>query len=247
MSSEKPNVTQALSFGAAADVYERSRPPYPAAAIDWLLPSDARRVLDLGAGTGKLTRLLCARGLDVIAVEPSSGMREQLTRTAPAARVLDGTAEHIPLGEGTVDAVLVAQAWHWVDPRQAVPEVARVLRPGGALGMLWNIRDEREDWVAELGRLMHRHGQNGNAVPDPAVGPPLRSLEHLDIEWRYQLAPGVVVDLVASRSYVLTLPQARRAALLDDVRTLLGTHPSVAGHDLVALPYITHCFRTRRG
>ncbi len=142
---------QAASFGAAAATYERARPSYPDEAIGWLLPPGARRVLDLGAGTGKLTRGLVGRGLGVVAVEPSAGMRDQLARVLPGVTVLAGTAEEIPLADHAVDAVLVAQAWHWVDPARAVPEAARVLAPGGRLGLLWNIRDERADWVAELG------------------------------------------------------------------------------------------------
>ena len=132
----------ATSFGAATRAYERGRPSYPAEALDWLLPDGARRVLDLGAGTGKLTRDLAARGLDVVAVDPSAGMRAELGRVLPDIPVLAGSAEHIPLDAGSVDAVLVAQAWHWVDPKAAVPEIARVLKPGGRLGLLWNVRVE---------------------------------------------------------------------------------------------------------
>src|SRR5580692_7460527 len=106
---------QASSFGAAAATYERGRPPYPPEAVDWLLPDGATRVLDLGAGTGKLTRQLHDRGLDVIAVEPSAGMREELTRAVPGVAAYAGSAEEIPLPGSSVDAVLVAQAWHWVD------------------------------------------------------------------------------------------------------------------------------------
>src|SRR3981081_513120 len=111
------------SFGGGAPAQERVRPSYPEAAIDWLLPPGAARVLDLGAGTGKLTRQLCRRGLGVLAVEPSSGMRGQLATELPDVTLLAGTAEAIPLDDQTVNAVLVAQAWHWVDPALAVPEV----------------------------------------------------------------------------------------------------------------------------
>ncbi len=113
---------------------------------------DARDVLDLGAGTGKLTTRLVERGLDVIAVDPIAEMLDVLRATLPDTPALLGTAEQIPLRDNSVDAVLVAQAWHWFDPERAVAEVARVLRPGGRLGLVWNIRDERLGWVKEFGR-----------------------------------------------------------------------------------------------
>ena len=153
---------QASSFGAVADVYERGRPSYPAEAIDWLVPAHATRVADVGAGTGKLTRQLHERGLDVIAVEPSPGMREQLHRAVPEVPVLAGTGEEIPLAGGAVNAVFVAQAWHWVDPVRAVPEVARVLAPGGRLALLWNRRVEDEEWVAELSTIIGSRGTPGS-------------------------------------------------------------------------------------
>src|SRR4051794_1947800 len=146
----KANADQAASFGLAAREYERGRPGYPEAALDWLLPPDARDVVDLGAGTGKLTRQLAGRNLHVVAVEPSDGMRAELARALPDATALPGAAERIPLPDASADAVLVAQAWHWVDAEAAVPEVVRVLRPGGRLGLLWNLRDETVDWVAAL-------------------------------------------------------------------------------------------------
>ncbi len=242
MSERLPS--RASSFGAAADAYERGRPPYPAEAIDWLLPRDARRVLDLGAGTGKLTRQLHERRLDVVAVEPSAGMRDQLARTLPDVALLEGTAESIPLPDDSVDAVLVAQAWHWVDPVRALPEVARVLTPGGRLGLVWNIRDEREDWVAQLGRTMHRHGEEADGDPAPAVGRPFAPLQRHDVEWGYHLSRAALVDLVASRSYVITLPEPQRTALLADVRELVNAHPALAGAGEIVVPYVTWCYRT---
>jgi SAM-dependent methyltransferase len=210
-----------------------------------LLAGGARRVLDLGAGTGKLTRQLCDRGLDVVAVEPSAGMREQLALAVPEARLLAGTAEHIPLDDRSVDAVLVAQAWHWIDAERALPEVARVLVPGGWLGLLWNIRDDSHDWVAELGRIMHRHGDDDNDDPHPLVGPPFGPLERHDVAWRYRLPPETLLDMVSSRSYVITLPPDDRAAVLADVRQLLAGHPDLAGRDELELPYVTECFRAQ--
>jgi SAM-dependent methyltransferase len=236
---------QANSFGVAAAAYQRGRPPYPAAAVDWLLDRSARRVLDLGAGTGKLTRQLCDRGLHVVAVEPSTGMREQLALAVPEAQLIAGTAEHIPLDDRSVDAVLVAQAWHWIDAELALPEVARVLVPGGWLGLLWNIRDDSHDWVAELSRIMHRHGDDDNDDPHPLVGPPFGPLERHDVAWGYRLAPEALLDMVSSRSYVITLPPDERTAVLAEVRQLLARHPYLAGRQELELPYVTKCFRAR--
>ncbi len=231
---------RAASFGAAVAEYERGRPTYPPEAVDWLLPRSARRVLDLGAGTGKLTGRLVERGLDVVAVEPSAGMREQLARSLPAVMLLDGTAEAIPLPDSSVDAVLVAQAWHWVDPVRAVPEVARVLVPGGRLGLVWNVRDEREEWVRRLGRILHG---NDDGRPSPVVGPPFGPVERHDVGWRYRLDRDALIDLAASRSYVITLEPAERAGLLARVRTLIDTHPALATAGDIELPYITECYR----
>jgi SAM-dependent methyltransferase len=239
------HAARARSFGAAAAAYQRGRPPYPAEAVDWLLAGGGHRVLDLGAGTGKLTRQLCDRGLDVVAVEPSARMREQLAQTVPEARILAGTAEQIPLPDRSLDAVLVAQAWHWVDAQRAVPQVARVLTPGGRLGLLWNVRDERHEWVAALGRIMRRHGDDDDGGPVANVGRPFGPIESHDVAWRYHLTPDAVLDLVASRSYVITLAPEDRAAVLDEVRDLFATHPAVMGRQEVELPYVTKCFRAQ--
>jgi SAM-dependent methyltransferase len=237
---------RARSFGAAAAAYERGRPEYPAEAVDWLLPAGARRVLDLGAGTGKLTGQLRSRGLEVTAVEPSDGMRAALSERLPDVPALAGAAEAIPLGDGAVEAVLVAQAWHWVDPVRAAPEVARVLVPGGQLGLLWNIRDERADWVAQLQRLMPRHENSEAVARAPVVGAPFGPLERLEVPWRQPMRPDALIDLVGSRSYIIVLDEAERARVLADVRQLIDTHPDTAGRDEIAFPYVTLCTRTRR-
>jgi len=208
MSLQEWRRAQATSFGVAAEAYERGRPPYPDAAIDWLVPAHATRVLDLGAGTGKLTRQLRERGLDVIAVEPSAGMREQLRRAVPGVPVLGGKAEQLSLASGSVDAILVAQAWHWVEPSLAIPEAARVLAPGGRLGLLWN-----------------------------------RRVERFNVDWVHHLSPEAMIDWVASRSYVITLPEAQRESVLGQVRRLLDDHPSVTGGDEVAIRMVTRCTR----
>jgi SAM-dependent methyltransferase len=235
---------QAVSFGRAAAAYERGRPLYPAEALDWLLPADARRVLDLGAGTGQLSRQLAARGYEVTAVEPSEEMRLQFRQVLPEVRALAGSAEHIPLDDAAVDVVLVAQAWHWVDVDRAVPEVARVLAvPGGRLGLMWNIRDEREDWVRQLGRIMHRGPEQDMTSTDPRIGPPFSAIERFDIMWTHYLSTDHLLDMVASRSYVITLPDHERADVMKQVRDLVNGHRDLAGRDTLALPYLTRCAR----
>src|ERR1700753_2000090 len=227
----------ATSFGGAPATYERGRPPYPPEALDWLLPPGARRVLDLGAGTGKLTRLLVARGLDVVAVEPLEGMRAELSRVLPGIEVRAGSAEHIPLPDGSVDAVLAAQAWHWVTPERATPEVARVLRPGGTLGLVWNERDDREPWVTALNRIVEEQGRKKRAddmrahndSDNPKVGPPFGPLELHQAPWAHDTTVPELIDMIASRSYVILLPEDEREALLASVRSLTETDPALAG------------------
>lgn len=240
-----PDPIRAGSFGLAAREYERGRPSYPREAVDWLLPDGQVRVLDLAAGTGKLTRQIVARGLEVVAVEPSEAMRNELEQALPGVISLAGSAEDIPLEDGSVDVVLVAQAWHWVDTRRAVREVARVLSPGGRLGLVWNVRDERESWAAQLDRIMRRGGVQETNTTDPPVGPPFEPIERFDVEWTYNLKPQALLDLVNSRSYIITLPDDQRAELLDDVRELLARHPALAGRAEIGMPYITRCSRTR--
>jgi len=236
---------RSLSFGSEAAAYERGRPSYPPEAIDWLLPSGARDVLDLGAGTGKLTTRLVERGLDVIAVDPIAEMLELLSTALPATPALLGTAEQIPLPNNSIDAVLVAQAWHWFDPERAVAEVARVLRPGGRLGLVWNTRDERSGWVKDLGRIIgHEDDPFNNTVELPA---PFTDVQRQHVEWTSYLTPQALIDLVASRSYCITSPAEVRTQTLDQVRELLATHPALASSSGLALPYITVCIRATLG
>jgi SAM-dependent methyltransferase len=237
---------RAGSFGAAAEVYERGRPSYPTEAVDWLVPGTARRVLDLGAGTGKLTRQLSGRGLDVVAVDPSEGMRDELAKAVPTVAASAGSAEDIPLAEASVDAVVVAQAWHWVDPGRAIPEIARVLAPGGQLGLVWNIRDDNVDWVTRLNRIMHVHGNPlADGLGVHSITAPFGPVEQHTVEWHYHLTREQLFDLVTSRSYAITLPADDRSALVAQVRTLLDSHPALAGATEIEMPYLTRCFRAR--
>ncbi|HEY7272401.1 MAG TPA: class I SAM-dependent methyltransferase [Actinoplanes sp.] len=232
----------ARSFGPAAGRYERGRPSYPAEAVDWLLPDGARRVLDLGAGTGKLTRALLHRGLEVTAVDPSDGMLAELRRVLPGVPALAGSAEAIPLPDRSVDAVVVGQAWHWVDPGRAVPEVARVLRPGGRLGLIWNVRDARADWVRRIGQIL----DDRMVRQAPEVGSPFGTAESREFPWTDRIGADRLLDLVASRSYVILMPSDERAAVLGQVRQLMATHPALVGRTEFELPYVAQCTRAHR-
>ncbi|WP_423922868.1 class I SAM-dependent methyltransferase [Frigoribacterium sp. 2-23] len=238
-----PLVAHASSFGQVAEVYERGRPSYPRDAVTWLLPDGAHDVIDLGAGTGKLTRMLLDEVDDVIAVEPSEGMRAVLEQVVPGARSLAGSAESIPLPDDSVDAVLVAQAWHWVDPATAVPEVARVLRPGGTLGLVWNIRDESVPWLAELSAILNQPAERDMQSENPTVGEPFGPIERHDVEWVHELDRETFLAMITSRSYIITLSDNDRAQVVRDVTRLLDTHPDTRGVDLIRLPYVTRCSR----
>ena len=240
MSASGPQ--RSLSFGSEAAAYERGRPSYPPEAIDWLLPAAASDVLDLGAGTGKLTTRLVERGLNVIAVDPIPEMLELLTNSLPDTPALLGTAEEIPLADNSVDAVLVAQAWHWFDPERAAAEVSRVLRPGGRLGLVWNTRDERMGWVKDLGQIIgHENDPFNHEVTLPA---PFADTERQQVEWTSYLTPQALIDLVASRSYCITSPEQVRTRTLGQVRELLNTHPALANNSGLALPYVTVSIRS---
>ncbi len=215
---EQRRKERAGSFGAAADVYERSRPTYPVEAVRAALPVDAARVLDLGAGTGKLTGVLLDLGLDVVAVEPDEQMRALLPARAEA---LEGTAEQLPLADGSVDAVLAGQAFHWFDAERALPEMARVLRPGGTLGLLWNVRDTSVDWVRAVGDLWGTDCSDELSVEAPftpvsGLTAPVREIFTHSVS----MDADQLVDLAASRSIVLTMAEDERLEVLDRVREL---------------------------
>jgi ubiquinone/menaquinone biosynthesis C-methylase UbiE len=243
------------SFDQAVDLYERARPSYPAIAVRWMVPAGARQVVDLAAGTGKLTRVLVRWGFETTAVEPLDGMRAELSRQLPGVTALAGTAEAIPLPDASADAVLVGQAWHWFDEDAAVAEIARVLRPGGAIGLVWNDQDDSVPWIRELRVLLgevkaaEQYGQRPDDDDDEWVPPlsadfgaPVRA----DFPNSQRLDLPTLLDNLASRSYLITLPAAERAALLAAVADLLRTHPDTAGRDTFDLPYLTRCWRAFR-
>ena len=221
------------------------RPRYAEAAIDWVLPENPDRVLDLAAGTGKLTASLVARGLDVVAVDSAPNMLAVLRRRLPLVDARLGRAEEIPLPSASVDAVVVSAAFHWFSRPAAEQEIARVLRPGGRLGLLWNRRDP-DSWVAEVfDEALHASGVQAErysreeVVPDPRwFGPSERAAFAHTQTLRADQLP----DLLASRSYVIALSAAERATLLDRVRRGVARHVDPAA-PAVEVPYYTEAIR----
>jgi SAM-dependent methyltransferase len=233
------------SFGPAAEAYERYRPGYPAEAVAWVTGAAPRRVVDLGAGTGKLTRVLLAAGHEVVAVEPDAAMREAFASLLPEVEVLAGSAEALPLPDRSVDAVVAGQAFHWFDPERALPEIARVLTPGGTFGVLANLRDESVAWVAELGAVLHGvdgTGYSHEGDEPESFGPQFGPVEQAEFRHVHEMDVEGLVGLAASRSYALTLPEDERRALLERVEAL-GRREARSRDGRVALPYVTACDR----
>lgn len=233
----------ARSFGAAVDAYDRGRPGYPDTVADALVPVGAGMVVDVGAGTGKFTRTLLGRGAEVVAVEPDAAMRERLVETLPDVRALDGTGEAIPLPDASADVVTFAQAWHWVDPAAGATEVARVLRPGGVLGLVWNVRDETLPWAARLGEVVKRPESLVMDYGLPMVGEPFDEGTYERIAWVHEQRREDLLAMIASRSYVIVRPEDERRAVLRDVEDLLDSDPDTAGREVIAVPYVTHVHR----
>lgn len=222
----------ARGFQAGAAAYEIARPGYPDEALA-ILATDlgvttAATVCDLAAGTGKLTRRLVDLGASVIAVEPVAAMREQARATVPDAQVVDGTADAIPLPDASVDVVTVAQAFHWFDADAALAEIARVLKPGGGLALLWNERDERTAWVAEMSRLIRWHErtvsryQHVDWAEVIAASQRFTPLEERAVQWAQPMTRGVLADRVRSISYVAVMPPAERERLAAEVTALVA-------------------------
>lgn len=241
----------ARSFGTAASTYESGRPEYPADAVRWMLdPISAAdtsiRVADVGAGTGKLTRVLEALGAQTVAIDPDPGMLALLHQELSAIPTFVGTAEQLPLPDASVDAVVLGQAWHWVDVPVASREVGRVLRSGGVLGLIWNVRDDSVDWVAEMTAIMH--GSNAEimmAEGGPAVAAPFDGLVKRTWEWVRPMTRASLVDMVRSRSYYITAGVAERARVEAELGMLFDRIGAV-GEASVDLPYLTHAFRAAR-
>jgi SAM-dependent methyltransferase len=242
----------AEAFDRASDEYERGRPSYPSDAVAQLVEAlrirPGRTVLDLAAGTGKLTRLLVDTGTRIVAVEPADGMRRRLEEELPGVEALAGTAEVIPLGDESVDAVTIAQAFHWFDGDAALAEIHRVLVPGGRLGLVWNGREEPEPWQKQLGEIMEtRRGDAPRYLADGWQAAFERALlftplEHARFGIVHELEPDGVVDRVASVSFIAALPEEERERVADEVRSLLAADPATRGRERVELPYRTDVF-----
>jgi SAM-dependent methyltransferase len=236
------------SFDHAAAGYAASRPGYPDEAVDWLLGAGAHDVLDLGAGSGSLTRPLTLRARRVVAAEPSRNLLTELRAEAGVVPAIQTSAELLPFAGETFDVVTVATAFHWFDAERALPEIARVLRPGGHLALAWNTRALTTSWTQELDDLLRSaqpstlqgdwgtgsvHALDGSALFDP---PEYAAFEHEQRATREGL-----VGLVASRSYVISLDPPDRDSLLDRVAALLDAHAVQDG--TLGLPYRAECWR----
>ena len=229
---------------AIASAYERGRPEYPSEAIGWLVGPPAGRVLELGAGTGKLTRGLVALGHDVTAVEPAGEMRALLETEVPAATVLAGRAEALPLGDSCVDTVVAAQAFHWFEHVLALREIARVLRPGGRLGLVWNMRDDSVPWVARLESVLGPETMEHDSPLDVLTASALFSeIEQASFRYEHRVDRSRLHDLVLSRSGVATAEPSVRDEILADVGSIYDDEAARAGADSLVVPYVTHCFR----
>jgi ubiquinone/menaquinone biosynthesis C-methylase UbiE len=252
----EPSVHDAAArgFEAVAREYERARPDYPAEAIDRLIQdleiSRAARVLDLGAGTGKLTRMLVPTGARLVALDPVEAMRRTLAEMVPGLPVVGGTAEAMPFRAEVFDAVVAAQAFHWFRGEEALQEVHRVLKPAGRLGLLWNLRDESEPWVARLTEIIDRYE---SGAPRERTGEWRRAfsasssfgtLHQLRFRHEQRLDRQSLLDRVASMSFIAILPPGRHRQVLDEVRALAEEHADENGE--LVMPYHTEVYWCHR-
>ena len=244
------------SFGAVAADYAAWRPGYPSELVAFLAGGDdghtlPRRILDLGAGTGQLTESLLAAGHDVVAADTSAEMLAQLTARLPDVPTLVAAAEDLPLPDGDVDVVVAAQAAHWFDPAVAGREFRRVLRPGGAVGFVWHMREESAPWAVALNRLLAADARDqqgdrpeGNqAVVDAFAAQLGAEVATRTARWVHRVPPEAVVGRVASSSRIALLGETGRDAYLGQVRDLLATHPDTRGRDEVDVAYVTTAYR----
>ncbi|MBP2309800.1 methyltransferase domain-containing protein [Azospirillum melinis] len=243
-------------YETGAKAYVKGRPSYPAEAAVWLREvlgvGPGRKVLEVGAGTGKFIAVLKQCGGEITAVEPVAGMREQLVPAFPDVTVLAGNAESIPLPDGSVDAVVCAQAFHWFATAAALQEMRRVLKPGGRLGLIWNVRDERTSWVAALTAITapregdtprYRTGDWRRVFPAPGF----EAIDERHVPHAHVGSPDdVIVKRTMSVSFIAALPPEQQAEVERDVRALIAGTPELAGRAEIAFPYDTVMFAYRK-
>lgn len=244
-------------FSNEAGAYVRGRPEYPAALLPWLAGElgvgPGKTVVDLGAGTGKFTKLLTRCGAELIAVEPVDAMRARLAAGLPGVRALPGTAATMPLEAGSADALVCAQAFHWFATAAALAEIHRVLRPGGQLGLVWNVRDESVDWVAAITEIITPH--EGDA-PRFYKGDWRRPFESQHLFGELHLtsfghvhvgsAQEVIIDRILSTSFIAALAAPDKARVRAQLQTLVDTHPALRGRATISFPYRTEAYRCVR-
>ena len=244
---------RATSFGAEAANYEAGRPEYPFEAVSWMLermPHGSRRIADVGAGTGKLTRVLAqAPDAEIVALDPDPDMLAALRVSVPGIPTFEGSAERMPLPDSSLDAVTLGQAWHWVEPVAASAELGRVVRSGGVLGLIWNIRDEREEWVRRLTEIMHsspaENMVNGPESEGPRIAEPFGQVETKLWDWNRPMTRTQLHQMALSRSYLITAPPAERAEITEQMDALFD-ELGLDGESTIDLPYVTHVFRAVR-
>lgn len=246
----------ARGFALVPEAYERGRPMYPFEAVRRLVREvrirPQSRVLDLAAGTGKLTRLLAQLSGDVVAVEPVDAMRARLAETLPAVTAMSGTAEALPLDDASVDAVTVGQAFHWFDGDAALAEIHRVLRPAGRLGLIWNVKDESVDWVRLLGEIIEPYRGSAPRVASGAWKDAFERtelfspLERARFSFVHEVDEETVVARAGSISFIAALAPRVRERVLAQVRELVTTHPETRGRQVFPLRYRTGVYWCRR-
>ncbi|MBF4163246.1 class I SAM-dependent methyltransferase [Nocardioides acrostichi] len=244
MTSTAEPADPARSFGAVAQAYHRGRPGYPLEAAAWLAGEQPSSVLELGAGTGKLTRPLVELGHDVHACDPDEQMLAMLRSELPGVRSSLSSAEEIPAGDRSADVVVVGQGFQWFDLELALPEIARVLRPGGHLAIAWNERDERIPWVRRLGRIIDSAHPADPADLLAATSDLFADAEHTTFRHRQHVDRESLQDLVTSRSGVCTLDRESAEQRRHAAGALFDEYGR-GGVDGMLLPYLTRCRRAR--
>lgn len=253
-----PQIHQSANLGYQknADKYQSGRPDYAPASLDWMRSAlnihKGSKVVDLGAGTGKFTQRICELSDQVVAVEPVAAMRKTLRANLPHVDALDGNATNIPLPDQSVDALICAQSFHWFASDLAVAEIARVLRPGGKLGLIWNVRDESVDWVAMITKLItpyegdaprYYKGDWQKPFPSPHFSP-------LEKQAFAQSHDGPVEDVIVNRflsvSFIAAQPEEIQTQIAGQLRNLADQHPGLTGKEQISFPYVTEAFSATR-